>query len=189
VVREVWPELLSTLRRELLPVYAKWAETFSDGVSAPAPRSFLELERDAPEMAAEVLNWCLKSNLVGEVDGEPEWHGSDWERVAIADSLWPAMFIYETLWVWSQPTLGSRWLNSDPPDWPHKSRWLGRVGGPRKLAVLIPEPEGFKTKAEYLRQATKGFLRQLRQDLKRKSRCLNHASGDPPNSAKIISIG
>jgi hypothetical protein len=170
VLREVCPELLFELKRELFPVYVKWAKEQSagrrEGGLATTPRSFLELESSAPEMASAILNWCSKSQLVGEIDTEPEYHGPDWEGVARADSLWPAMFVCEALWVWSRPSQGSHLLNSNPPEWPHKSTWCGRVGGPRKVVVPIPELEGFRTKAEYLRQATKWFERVLREDSK-----------------------
>jgi hypothetical protein len=72
------------------------------------------------------------------------------------------MMVSETLWLWSQPNLGSDWLNAEPPGWPHKSTWFGRVGKPRTLAVPIPELEDFNTNAEYVRQATNGLLRHLR---------------------------
>jgi hypothetical protein len=168
-LREVWPELLYALKRELFPVYMKWAERSSDcrRVGSPTlPRGFLELERAAPEMAAAALKWCEKFHLLGEIEAEPERYGPDWARVALADSLWPVMRVYETLSVWSQPNLGSRLLNSDPPGWPRKSNWLGRVGGPRKLTVPIPELEEFDNKDEYVRQATKVFVRRLREHLK-----------------------
>ena len=170
VLREVWPELLREIKRELFPAYLKWAENYSAsrpaGATEKTPRSFLEMELVAPEMAAAVLTWCSKYHLVGEIDVEPECHGTGWESAARTDSLWPAMDLVETLWVWSQPKLGSCWLISNPPDWPHKSTWFGRVGGPRKLAVPIPEMEGFNTTEEYVRQATRSFVRLLREDLR-----------------------
>jgi hypothetical protein len=68
VLREVWPELLVEIKRELFPAYLKWAENFSASRPpgfAAAPRSFLEMERVAPEMAAAVLAWCSKHHLAG----------------------------------------------------------------------------------------------------------------------------
>jgi hypothetical protein len=79
------------------------------------PRGFLELERLHPAMAETVMTWCTRFHLVGRVEAEPEWYGFDWVAAARADSLWPAARVYETVWMWSQPNLGARLLNMDPP--------------------------------------------------------------------------
>jgi len=182
ILRKVWPELLCALKRDLLPIYLKWAEKYSIGRHSvhPPPQGFLELKRAAPEMAEVVLKWCSEFHLVGAVDAKPEGYGPDSETVALADSLWLAMFIYETLWVWSQPDLGLLPVNSDPPEWPHKNAWLGRIGGPRTLALRIPDPAGFNARAEYVRQAMKGFESQLREHLRLQE--------GPPNSRQPRSI-
>ena len=164
-LREVCPELLYALKQELFPVYMKWAEGSRNSLGVPQPSSFLELKNSVPELARSILQWCSRYYLIGEIEEEPELHGLGWEEAALSDSLWPAKFVCETLWVWSRTDLGTRWLNSDPPQWPQKSYWIGRVGGPLKLTVPIPEPEGFNNEADFLWQATKDFVCHLRKRL------------------------
>jgi hypothetical protein len=167
ILREVCPHLLRALKGELFPIYKTWIAQLGKarrGSVTTPPRSFLEVEKKHPTMAEALRAWCIRFHLVGQPEAEPEWHGSDWVATAEADCLWPAVRVYETLWIWSQPRLGASLLNADPPRWPHKSKWIGRVGGPRKLTIPLPDLEESGGVGEYKRRARKIFESCLQED-------------------------
>src|ERR1700719_2180817 len=82
-LREVCPELLCALKRELFPVYMKWAEGSRNSLGVPQPPSFLELKNSFPDLAEAILKWCSQVHLIGEIEAEPEWHGLGWEEAAL----------------------------------------------------------------------------------------------------------
>jgi hypothetical protein len=165
VLRKVCPEVTYSLRNELLPMYERWAASQSHGTPS-LPSGFLDLQQQQPDIADAVMGWCEKSYLIGRVDPEPAWHGQDWQRVAHISSLWPAIQIHETMLAWSRP-VGSRWLESDPPQWPQTIRFLGHIdiGGPRTIIVPLPNLEDYRGETQYVRHATAVFERLLREAL------------------------
>jgi len=79
-LRRVCPEVLHSLRDDLLPLYRELAERHSSAQRARVPAiltSFFALESEEPALAATVRNWCSKFHLTAELDPEPESYGPD----------------------------------------------------------------------------------------------------------------
>jgi hypothetical protein len=164
VVRATCPEVMYGLKNELLPVYQRWAASQGPGTKS-LPGSFLELQQQEPDVADAVMTWCRKSYLIGCLDPEPEWHGPDWQRVAHIGSLWPAIKIHETMLAWLRP-VGSRWLETDPPQWPQTFPLLIQIEfRPRTLLVPLPDLDDYRGETQYIRHATAVFERMLRARL------------------------
>src|ERR1700694_5096733 len=60
VMRQVCPELLFALKRDLFPLYKECVER------RPSLRSFWELGQQEPAIAGAVLNWCKQFHLIGQ---------------------------------------------------------------------------------------------------------------------------
>jgi hypothetical protein len=172
VLRQVCPELLYSLRSDLLPLYVDAAERHSKSGTTRAPAvlgSFLELERLEPVVAEAVRNWCDKHRLIGEMDPEPEWHGPDWALPARMNSLWPAVRVHETLLAWSRD-LGSHWRDAEPPQWAQTTAFRGRSGTPRTLRIPVPDLDDFDNEAQFIRHASKIAQHYLQDELARQKR-------------------
>jgi hypothetical protein len=152
VLTSVCPEVLHSLIDELLPMYQRLAAAPTSG-QCSLTGSFVELQDQEPHVAEAVMGWCETHYLIGCVDPEPEWHGPDWYHEAHLSSLWPAIRVHETLRFWSR-SIGYDPLLPDLPKWPQAIRLVGRIGGPRKLLLLLPEPDECRTKAEYAQRIT-----------------------------------
>jgi hypothetical protein len=172
VLRQVCPELLYSLRTDLLPLYVNAVERHSESGTTRTPAvlgSFLELERLEPVVAEAVRNWCDKHRLIGKVDPEPEWHGVDWALTAQMDSLWPALQVHETLLAWSRDP-GSCWRDAEPPQWAQTTTFRGRCGTTRTLRIPAPDLDDFDSEAKFMHHASKIAQRYLRNDLARQKR-------------------
>ena len=94
IVREACPEVLVDLRDTVFPPYQAWAKQARRkyhpqlaGVPHPVFRSYLLLQREAPELAAAIAGWGKRFHLVGELPTEPEWHGEQWREYELAESF------------------------------------------------------------------------------------------------------
>jgi hypothetical protein len=160
VIRKVCPELLYALKRDLFPLYEECVQR------RPSLRSFWELGQQEPAIAGAVLKWCKQFHLIGQ-NHQDLWPGSAWDYADRVDTFWPAIRIHDALWGWSRPSVGSVWLNADPPQWPQMSHFRTVSGAQRKLVVPIREPEEFSSEGAYLKHALAAAKRQLRGILAR----------------------
>jgi len=158
VIRQVCPELLYALKRDLFPLYNKDVERH------PAPRSFWELGQQEPTIADAVLRSCKQFHLISP-NHQDLWPESAWDYADRVDTFWPAVRIHEALGAWSRPSLGSTWLNAHPPQWSQMSHWRAASYARRTLVMRFPEPEEFSTEAAYMKSALAACKRQLGQIL------------------------
>ena len=160
VIRQVCPELLYALKRDLFPLYKERVER------PPSVRSFWELGQQEPAIAGAVLNCCKQFHLISQNHQDP-WSGSAWDYADRMDTFWPAIRIHEALWAWSRQSVGWVWLNADPPQWPQMSHFRTTSGAQRRLVVPIREPEEFSSEEAYLKHALAACKCQLQGILAR----------------------
>ena len=158
VIRQVCPELLHALKRDLFPLYEEGVERH------PSPRSFWELGQQEPTIADAVLKSCKQFHLISP-NHQDSWPESAWEYADRVDTFWPALRIHEALGAWARPSLGSKWLNADPPQWPQMSHWQAASYARRTLVMQFPEPEEFSTETAYMKFTLAACKRQLEQIL------------------------
>src|SRR5260221_6894387 len=105
VIRQVCPELLYALKRDLFPLYNKDVERH------PSPRSFWELGQQEPTIADAVLRSCKQFHLISP-NHQGLWPESAWGDADGGETFWAAVRIHEALEASSQRKLGATWLNA-----------------------------------------------------------------------------